>query len=61
MPNITAQLPCLFAIVAITVLAGLTIGQGQDGAIFATSLAVLAGLGGYNIRQSSRQNNGKSQ
>lgn len=47
----TKLLPTLFSIVAITVLAGIAIGQGQDGAIFATSLGALAGLGGYAIRQ----------
>jgi hypothetical protein len=52
---LTKQLPQLFAIVAITVLAGIALGQGQDGAIFAASLATLAGLGGYNIRQSTNK------
>jgi hypothetical protein len=58
---LTKQLPQLFAIVAITVLAGIALGQGQDGAIFAASLATLAGLGGYNIRQSTKNGNGKTQ
>jgi hypothetical protein len=57
---IAKQLPQLFAIVAITVLAGIAIGQGQDGAVFATSLATLAGLGGYNIRQTTKNGNGKT-
>jgi len=57
---ITKQLPQLFAIVCITILAGIALGQGQDGATFAASLATLAGLGGYNIRQTTKNGNGKT-
>lgn len=47
---ISKQLTALFAIVAITVLGGLALAQGIDGAIFATVIAAIAGLGGYSIR-----------
>jgi len=48
----TKQLPALFAEVCITVLGVCALWQGLNGAIFATCIAALAGLGGYYIKQS---------
>ncbi len=53
-------LPTLFSIVCITVLTGLALGYGIDGALFATSLVAISGLGGYSIRQLSNYKNGKN-
>jgi ethanolamine transporter EutH len=43
-------LPVLFAEVCITILGGVALAYGLDGAIFATTIAAIAGLGGYAIR-----------
>jgi ethanolamine transporter EutH len=45
-------LPVLFAEVCITILGGVALAYGLDGAIFATTIAAIAGLGGYAIRKS---------
>jgi ethanolamine transporter EutH len=43
-------LPVLFAEICITILGGVALAYGLDGAIFATTIAAIAGLGGYSIR-----------
>lgn len=48
---ITKQLTALFAIVAITLLGAIALSNGQNGAIFTSCVAALAGLGGYYIKQ----------
>ena len=45
------QLPALFAIVAIATLGAIALSMGIDGAIFATCIGSIAGLGGYYINQ----------
>lgn len=57
---LTKLLPTLFAIVAITTLAGILLSQGNDGAIFATALATIAGLGGYGQRTITHTTNGQN-
>jgi len=47
----TKLLPVLFAEVCITILGGVALACGLDGPIFATTIAAIAGLGGYAIRQ----------
>jgi hypothetical protein len=48
---ITKQLTALFAIVCITVLGAIALSMGMDGAIFASCIGAIAGLGGYFIKQ----------
>lgn len=48
--TMTKLLPTLFAEVCITVLGVIALSNGLDGAIFASCIAALAGLGGYYIR-----------
>ena len=43
-------LPALFAIVCITTLGVIALMNGMDGAIFASCVGAIAGLGGYYIR-----------
>ena len=57
---VTTQLTTLFAIVSITTLAAIGLCYGLDGAMFATALATIAGLGGYAARVNSQGKNGKS-
>jgi hypothetical protein len=45
----TKLLPILFAEVCIALLGIIALTKGIDGAIFATTIAALAGLGGYHI------------
>jgi hypothetical protein len=52
-PNISKLLPQLFSIVCITALGIAALANGLDGAIFATTIAALAGLGGYSIKKAS--------
>ena len=47
---ITKQLSALFAEVCITILGVIALSNGMDGAIFATCIGSLAGLGGYFIK-----------
>jgi len=49
---IAKQLPALFAEVCITVLGIVALSHGLDGAIFATCIGSLAGLGGYHLKVS---------
>lgn len=53
-PTLTKLLPQLFAIVCIAMLGIVALLQGIDGAIFATVVGALAGLGGYSIRTLSK-------
>lgn len=46
----TKLLPALFAEVCITILGIVALTTGLDGAIFASCIAALAGLGGYYIK-----------
>jgi hypothetical protein len=46
----TKLLPVLFAEVCIAMLGIIALTRGIDGAIFATTIAAIAGLGGYSIR-----------
>jgi hypothetical protein len=46
---IMKQLTALFAEVCITVLGAMALTHGLDGAIFASCVGALAGLGGYYI------------
>jgi len=48
---IYSQLPALLAELFITLLGLSALHNGINGAIFATTIAALAGLGGYQIRQ----------
>lgn len=48
---IAKQLSAIFAEVCITILGAIALSNGMDGAIFATCIGALAGLGGYYIRQ----------
>jgi hypothetical protein len=50
---ITKQLTALFAEVCITVLGAIALSNGLDGAIFATCVGALAGLGGYYIKSTN--------
>jgi len=43
-------LPALFAEVCITTLGVIALMNGLDGAIFASCVAALAGLGGYYVK-----------
>lgn len=47
---ITKQLTALFAEVCITVLGVIALMNGMDGAIFASCVGAIAGLGGYYIK-----------
>lgn len=38
------------AIICITILEGIALWKGMDGAIFGIAIAAIAGLGGYTIR-----------
>lgn len=48
--GITKYLPALFAEVCITILGGVALSNGMDGAIFTSCVIALAGLGGYHIK-----------
>jgi len=48
--TLTKLLPALFAIVCITTLGIIALQYGLDGAIFASTIAAIAGLGGYYIK-----------
>lgn len=50
----TKLLPTLFAEVAILILGVAALEYGFDGAIFASCIAALAGLGGYHLRLASK-------
>lgn len=52
---ITKQLTALFAIVCITVLGVIALNNGMDGAIMASCIGTLAGLGGYYINKNKTQ------
>jgi len=54
MANITTQLTAIIAEVCITVLAAIALSSGFDGAIFAACIAALAGLGGYQLRTTTK-------
>jgi hypothetical protein len=47
----TKILPALFAEVCITTLGVIALMNGLDGAIFASCIGAVAGLGGYYINQ----------
>jgi len=47
----TKLLPVLFAEVCIAVLGVIALTNGMDGAIFASCIGAIAGLGGYAIKQ----------
>lgn len=51
---IAKQLPALFAIVCITTLGVVALMKGMNGAIFASCIGALAGLGGYYINKASK-------
>lgn len=41
----------LAAIICITILEGIALFRGIDGAVFGVAIAAIAGLGGYTISQ----------
>jgi hypothetical protein len=49
---IPKQLTAIVAEVCITVLGAIALSRGMDGAIFASCVGALAGLGGYYIKTS---------
>lgn len=50
----TKILPVVFAEVAILILGVAALEYGMNGAIFASCIAALAGLGGFHLRQASK-------
>jgi hypothetical protein len=47
---ITSQLTPIVAEISITILAAIALSHDLDGAVFASCVAALAGLGGYSIK-----------